>query len=99
MKWFGFGFNGFGQIRANERLNGGGSIGEDLRVTSPTAIEIGRHLEESVTNKTHVRNDNTRIRTSWSRRAGLHLEGNVCPRSLETINETTCHLCTCINNS
>lgn len=73
MNWFGFGFNGFGQIRANEKLTDGESAG-DANVTYPISIDIVcRNLEEEpVQICQHNSNVDTQIRTSWSRRAALH---------------------------
>ncbi|XP_041693949.1 RCC1 domain-containing protein 1-like isoform X5 [Coregonus clupeaformis] len=73
MNWFGFGFNAFGQIRANEKLTDGESAA-DANVTNPICIDIlCRNLEEEpVQICQHSSHVDTRIRTSWSRRAALH---------------------------
>ncbi|XP_064785786.1 RCC1 domain-containing protein 1 isoform X2 [Oncorhynchus masou masou] len=81
MNWFGFGFNGFGQIRTNEKLTDGESAG-DANVTYPISIDIVcRNLEEEpVQICQHNSNVDTQIRTSWSRRAALHSnsDGRLC---------------------
>ncbi|TKS73270.1 RCC1 domain-containing protein 1 [Collichthys lucidus] len=68
MRWFGFGFNAFGQIHVGERLTKGEykDAAEEVKVFIPAEldccyccrVETGCH-----------------IRASWSRRAYLHLDG------------------------
>ncbi|KAL0968422.1 hypothetical protein UPYG_G00266660 [Umbra pygmaea] len=70
MNWFGFGFNGFGQIRANEKSYDGEST-RDIKLTSPISLVVCRNLKSSEICQ-HV----TRIRTSWSRIAALHSTSN-----------------------
>lgn len=60
MRWFGFGFNAFGQICVQEKLVNEDTVGE-VKVSIPTELNVdGRSC---------------RIRASWSRRASLHLDG------------------------
>ncbi|XP_039987873.1 RCC1 domain-containing protein 1-like [Xiphias gladius] len=68
MRWFGFGFNAFGQICVREKpIDGAGSdVAGEVKVVSPTELTGGCCLETS------------QIRASWSRRASLHLVGDSC---------------------
>ncbi|XP_068612917.1 RCC1 domain-containing protein 1-like [Brachionichthys hirsutus] len=67
MRWFGFGFNAFGQIVAEEKLKKGASSDDvrEVKVASPTELA-------SCCSESH------KISASWSRRASLHLDGVGC---------------------
>lgn len=67
MRWFGFGFNAFGQIYVHEKLIKGkcSDAVKEVKVVSPT--ELASHADRSCFK--------TQIRASWSRRASLHLGG------------------------
>ncbi len=67
MRWFGFGFNAFGQICVREKLKTGESSDavKEVKVVSPT--ELASHADKNCLK--------TQIRASWSRRASLHLNG------------------------
>lgn len=68
MRWFGFGFNAFGQICVHEKLVEGSDTVNEVKVINPT--ELSSHVDRS-----GCRQD---IRASWSRRASLHLDGDGC---------------------
>ncbi|XP_076589366.1 RCC1 domain-containing protein 1 isoform X1 [Chaetodon auriga] len=71
MRWFGFGFNAFGQIYVHEKLIKGkesSDAAQDVKVISPT--ELARR-------DCCLKRD-SQIRASWSRRASLHLDGDSC---------------------
>ncbi|KAK2842083.1 hypothetical protein Q5P01_012283 [Channa striata] len=70
MRWFGFGFNAFGQICVSEkpRKDGGSDV---VKVISPT--ELGGHADTS-----GCCGQTSQIRASWSRRASLHLDAPRC---------------------
>ncbi|XP_075325672.1 RCC1 domain-containing protein 1 isoform X1 [Odontesthes bonariensis] len=73
MRWFGFGFNAFGQICVQEILDTDEKRDaiEEVKVSSPT--ELKSHVDKSgCCFKTG------QIRASWSRRASLHLDGDRC---------------------
>ncbi|XP_008274091.1 RCC1 domain-containing protein 1 [Stegastes partitus] len=68
MRWFGFGFNAFGQICVRQKLVKGEESGD--------AVE-----EVKVINPTELRADKSgcsHIRASWSRRASVHLGEDSC---------------------
>ncbi|AWP08685.1 putative RCC1 domain-containing protein 1 [Scophthalmus maximus] len=73
MRWFGFGFNAFGQIRVRGRATSAasGDVAAEVKVIGPTEVtghegRSGRRLKTC------------RIKASWSRRASLHLNGDSC---------------------
>ncbi|CAJ1057443.1 RCC1 domain-containing protein 1-like [Xyrichtys novacula] len=70
MRWFGFGFNAFGQIYDHDKLSKSEKIGtdEDVKVSSPLELTTG----------TDCCSKSVRIKASWSRRASLHLGGESC---------------------
>lgn len=65
MRWFGFGFNAFGQICVHEKL------------TKEEASDVAQ--EVTVIQPTELRSDScpktSRVRACWSRRASVHLDG------------------------
>ncbi|XP_017278428.1 RCC1 domain-containing protein 1 [Kryptolebias marmoratus] len=72
MRWFGFGFNAFGQICAQERLVKGDTsdgVGE-VRVSVPTELHVDEGGGSVV--------ETSQIRASWSRRASLRLGADSC---------------------
>lgn len=71
MRWFGFGFNAFGQIYLNEKLiKGECSDGaNEVKVISPTELASHANRDECCLKTV------CQIRASWSRRASLHLDG------------------------
>ncbi|XP_047451559.1 RCC1 domain-containing protein 1-like isoform X2 [Mugil cephalus] len=72
MRWFGFGFNAFGQICVQEKLDKDVRSDSEVKVSNPT--ELRSHVDRSCCclKTSHVR-------ASWSRRASLHLDdGCVC---------------------
>ncbi|XP_026221098.1 RCC1 domain-containing protein 1 isoform X2 [Anabas testudineus] len=75
MRWFGFGFNAFGQICVREKLSEeeGDGGAEEVKVFQPT--ELSGHEERGDRCvKTSV------IRACWSRRASLNVDGDGCVR-------------------
>lgn len=74
MRWFGFGFNAFGQICVQEKL-GDRESSNEVKVSHPT--ELSSHVDGS-----GCCLEASQIRVSWSRRASLHLGG-------ESIKEKT----------
>lgn len=72
MRWFGFGFNGFGQICVHEESVVGRDTVKEVKVIDPT--EISGHVNRSVCRQT-ICKKTSEIRASWSRRASLHLDG------------------------
>uniref|UniRef100_A0A3P8SJ59 RCC1 domain containing 1 n=1 Tax=Amphiprion percula TaxID=161767 RepID=A0A3P8SJ59_AMPPE len=80
MRWFGFGFNAFGQICVQQELvkgEGRSEAAEEVKVINPT--EVSDHVD--------------RIRASWSRRASLHVDGDgcVCLAGSGTLDSNDCH--------
>lgn len=67
MRWFGFGFNAFGQICVRETAIKGDSVHE-VKVFVPAELTG------------HASGAKTRIRASWSRSASVHLDGDRCVR-------------------
>ncbi|KAF1387014.1 hypothetical protein PFLUV_G00100870 [Perca fluviatilis] len=74
MRWFGFGFNAFGQIYVHEKLIKGvcSDAVNEVKVSSPT--ELASQVDRSDCCLT----TDYQIRASWSRRASLHLDGDRC---------------------
>ncbi|KAK2918020.1 hypothetical protein Q8A73_004766 [Channa argus] len=73
MRWFGFGFNAFGQICVSDKpiKEGGSDVDKKVKVIPPTELSIRVDRKGSCA-KT------SQIRASWSRRASLHLDGARC---------------------
>ncbi|XP_053174708.1 RCC1 domain-containing protein 1-like [Scomber japonicus] len=74
MRWFGFGFNAFGQICIHEKLMKGSDAVKEVKVTYPT--ELG-HVGRSGSRQ-DICMQTSAVRASWSRRASLHLDGEGC---------------------
>ncbi|XP_054475313.1 RCC1 domain-containing protein 1-like [Anoplopoma fimbria] len=74
MRWFGFGFNAFGQIYVRETLTKGefSDDVQEIKVSSPTELTAQEHRRDCCW-KTEGQ-----IRASWSRRASLHLDSDSC---------------------
>ncbi|KAL6106982.1 rccd1 [Pungitius sinensis] len=74
MRWFGFGFNAFGQIYVHEKMMKGeySDAAEEVKVSSPT--ELCSQLDRR---DCCVKNE-CQTRASWSRRASLHLSSDSC---------------------
>ncbi|XP_070763188.1 RCC1 domain-containing protein 1-like isoform X1 [Enoplosus armatus] len=70
MRWFGFGFNAFGQIYVREKLIEGecSDAVKEVKVISPTELTLANCCLKT----------DGQIRASWSRRASLHLDGDSC---------------------
>ncbi|XP_074488406.1 RCC1 domain-containing protein 1 [Sebastes fasciatus] len=66
MRWFGFGFNAFGQIRVHDKSIKGESS-DEVKVSSPTELTLASQVDTCC-----------QIRASWSRVAALHLDGDSC---------------------
>ncbi|XP_053282544.1 RCC1 domain-containing protein 1 [Pleuronectes platessa] len=68
MRWFGFGFNAFGQICDRGRLSeaAGSDVTEEIKVLRPT------ELDSCCCSKI------SGVRASWSRRATVHEDGDSC---------------------
>ncbi|XP_070686294.1 RCC1 domain-containing protein 1-like [Pempheris klunzingeri] len=81
MRWFGFGFNAFGQIFVHETLTKGDRSEpvEEVKVSSPT--EISSRVDRG----DGCSQTDAQIRASWSRRASLHVDGDsrVCLAGFE----------------
>ncbi|KAJ8003004.1 hypothetical protein DPEC_G00164860 [Dallia pectoralis] len=69
MNWFGFGFNGFGQIQRQEKSTDGEST-RNAKLTNPVPIEVWRNSQSA--QSCQQNSDVTQIRASWSRIAVLH---------------------------
>lgn len=71
MRWFGFGFNAFGQIHVGEKLIKGecSDAAEEVKVFSPAELDCCSCCRVKT---------GCHIRASWSRRACLHLDGRSC---------------------
>ncbi|KAE8296523.1 RCC1 domain-containing protein 1 [Larimichthys crocea] len=71
MRWFGFGFNAFGQIHVGEKLIKGecSDAAEEVKVFSPAELDCCSCCRVKT---------GCHIRASWSRRACLHLDGDSC---------------------
>ncbi|XP_019749560.1 RCC1 domain-containing protein 1 [Hippocampus comes] len=69
MRWFGFGFNAFGQIYVGGRVNDDDTANE-VKVITP--IELKGHVDGSCRTKI------SGLGASWSRRATLHSNGTRC---------------------
>lgn len=72
MRWFGFGFNAFGQIHTREKATKDecGDAVKEAKVTSPTELTDVSHADTP--------DRCSRITASWSRRASLHVGGESC---------------------
>ncbi|XP_059191486.1 RCC1 domain-containing protein 1-like [Centropristis striata] len=72
MRWFGFGFNAFGQIYVHEKSSKGecSDAAQEVKVSRPT--EFTSQVERSDLKRDY------QIRASWSRTASLHLHGDSC---------------------
>ncbi|KAM7396509.1 hypothetical protein PAMP_019544 [Pampus punctatissimus] len=75
MRWFGFGFNAFGQIFVHEKLIKGSDTVNEVKVISPT--ELSSHVDRSGCRQDICMNT-SEIRASWSRTASLYLDGDGC---------------------
>uniref|UniRef100_A0A3Q2WR04 RCC1 domain containing 1 n=2 Tax=Haplochromis burtoni TaxID=8153 RepID=A0A3Q2WR04_HAPBU len=73
MRWFGFGFNAFGQICVQEKSGRGESSSAPHQVKISHPAELSSHMDRS-----RCCLKTSQIRVSWSRRASLHLEGDSC---------------------
>uniref|UniRef100_UPI0037E764CB RCC1 domain-containing protein 1-like n=1 Tax=Semicossyphus pulcher TaxID=241346 RepID=UPI0037E764CB len=71
MRWFGFGFNAFGQICVQEKLTKVecSDAVKEVKVSSPTELAVSCDCCLKTVSK---------IKASWSRRASLHLDGVSC---------------------
>ncbi|XP_056138245.1 RCC1 domain-containing protein 1 [Lampris incognitus] len=78
MNWFGFGFNAFGQIRATKAISRGESCTvEDVKVITPTSVDSRVDKAEEITSfESASIASKCSVRSSWSRRAALHLQGD-----------------------
>ncbi|CAN9499140.1 unnamed protein product [Ophioblennius macclurei] len=65
MRWFGFGFNAFGQICAQDESTQDESV-DTVKVIHPTEL------------RSHVESSRCSVRASWSRRASLRFNGDSC---------------------
>lgn len=64
MRWFGFGFNAFGQICVHEKV-AGMDVASEVKVIRPTELADGRGCSLKT----------SQVKASWSRRASLHVIG------------------------
>ena len=71
MRWFGFGFNAFGQIYGQDKLLEGECFEneQEVKVSSPTELTAQEDISDC-----RLKTD-CQIRASWSRRASLYLNG------------------------
>ncbi|XP_061533560.1 RCC1 domain-containing protein 1-like isoform X3 [Phycodurus eques] len=69
MRWFGFGFNAFGQIHGGDFAIDDDTTNE-VKLITPTQLTC--HVDGSCCKKT------SGLRASWSRRASLHSNGGRC---------------------
>ncbi|KAM8892333.1 RCC1 domain-containing protein 1 [Spinachia spinachia] len=74
MRWFGFGFNAFGQIRVHDKVMKGefSDAAEEVKVKSPT--ELSSHVDR----RDCCLKNECQKRASWSRRASLHFNSDSC---------------------
>ncbi|XP_049930054.1 RCC1 domain-containing protein 1-like [Epinephelus moara] len=74
MRWFGFGFNAFGQIFVPDKLIKGECSDpvKEVKVSSPT------ELNGQVDRSGGCFDTDFQIRASWSRRASVYLDGDSC---------------------
>lgn len=74
MRWFGFGFNAFGQIYGQDKLLEGECFEneQEVKVSSPTELTAQEDRSDC-----RLKTD-CQIRASWSRRASLYLNGDSC---------------------
>nr|XP_040019196.1 RCC1 domain-containing protein 1-like [Gasterosteus aculeatus aculeatus] len=74
MRWFGFGFNAFGQIYVHEKPMQGecSDAAAEVKVSSPT------ELSSEVDRRDCCVKNECQKRASWSRRASLHLNSDSC---------------------
>ncbi|XP_029993392.1 RCC1 domain-containing protein 1 isoform X2 [Sphaeramia orbicularis] len=77
MRWFGFGFNAFGQICVHNELSKdeGRDTVSDVKIMNPT--ELHRNVDKSVCGRNKCLKT-SQIRASWSRRVWLHVDGDSC---------------------
>ncbi|XP_074533451.1 RCC1 domain-containing protein 1 [Halichoeres trimaculatus] len=71
MRWFGFGFNAFGQIYVREKTTEVKSTDtvDEVKVSSPAELTLSKDC---------CLNTVVQIKASWSRRASLQLDGDNC---------------------
>ncbi|XP_054633126.1 RCC1 domain-containing protein 1-like [Dunckerocampus dactyliophorus] len=81
MRWFGFGFNAFGQLHVCESVTNS-EVGKVVKVINPTELKC--HLNGSCCRQT------SGVRASWSRRASLHSNGggSLCLAGFNGGNDT-----------
>ncbi|XP_030645753.1 RCC1 domain-containing protein 1 [Chanos chanos] len=74
LNWFGFGFNGFGQICSRSEFK---TDSESIKVTSPLLLKLcyGAVNQKGESNLTSAERS-VNIGASWSRRATIHLNGD-----------------------
>lgn len=71
MRWFGFGFNAFGQIRVHEKLTEGArGDANEVKVSGPTELRSPADRPGCCVKAA------CQIRASWSRRASLHMDSD-----------------------
>ena len=68
MRWFGFGFNAFGQIYVEDVEGERSDAVTEVKVSSPTELRCQVDQSDSCLKTV------CQIRASWSRRASLHLD-------------------------
>lgn len=84
MRWFGFGFNAFGQIRADGAPSKACSdTVEEVNLVTPT--ELTGHVEGRERRSKCER----QIKACWSRTASVHLDGKSNQTSLRAIMSAT----------
>ncbi|XP_062276379.1 RCC1 domain-containing protein 1-like isoform X2 [Scomber scombrus] len=86
MRWFGFGFNAFGQICIHEKIIKGTDAVKEIKVINPT--ELG-HVDRSGSRQ-GICMQTSAVRASWSRRASLHLDGCVCLAGFGAVTSKEC---------
>ncbi|KAK7878210.1 hypothetical protein WMY93_031162 [Mugilogobius chulae] len=75
MLWFGFGFNGFGQIYAREEtVTEGTTDAHEVKVSCPTLVKKNVNKCTCKHNSTELQ----QIQASWSRRISLQLKDDSC---------------------
>ncbi len=84
MRWFGFGFNAFGQICAHDKLIKAECRDDvdKVKVISPT--ELASHVNKHDCCFKSKR----QIGASWSRRASLHLDGKSVRERESSFNDS-----------
>lgn len=78
MSWYGFGFNGFGQIVAHGSADTGEPCVNQVKVVVPTAVELPDKCGDSSVTK----DCSIQLSASWSRTALFPVQGKTSTRHI-----------------